>query len=181
MEPESLRAGDTWAWTRPAGTRLASDGWTLTYFFKNAHAAFSVVASAAGADYSVSVSAVTSRTYRPGLYTWAAVLTKGAEVYTEDLGAMRVEPSFADESVMDTRSDARRRLDAVNAVLDDTASFEQLEVTIGSRTLKKMPRGELLQWQVRLQAQVNEEERRRRAAAGEASGRDVGIRFTRAI
>lgn len=178
-EPTEVRAGDTWAWTRDANVRTPADGWTLTYYCKNRAAAFSIATTGAGAQYAVAVTASTTQGIAPGEYTWAAVATLGAEQYTEGLGVLRVLPNFANEGKLDVRSDARRRLEAVEAVLDNVASFEQMEITVGSTTLRKMPRGELLLWRDRLRAQVRNEEYAARVRAGLPEGRDVQIRFGR--
>lgn len=179
-EPTELRAGDSWLWTRSPGARTPADGWTLTYFVKNRLHAFSIATTVNGAgEYAVAEAASATAARAPGEYTWAAIATKAAEQYTESLGSFVIRPNFANGGVLDTRSDARRRLEAVEAVLDNVASFEQLEVTIGSSALRKMPRGELIQWRDRLRAQVRNEQYAARVAAGLPEGRDIQIRFAR--
>lgn len=178
-EPIEVRAGDTWAWSRDAGTRTPADGWALTYYLKNRGHAFSIATTGAAATYDVAMLASATQGVPPGEYTWAAVATKAAEQYTEALGVLRVLPNFANEGKLDVRSDARRRLEAVEAVLDNVASFEQQEITVGSTALRKMPRGELLIWRDRLRAQVRNEEYAARVKAGLPEGRDIQIRFGR--
>lgn len=177
MEPSQLRAGDTWKWTAEGGDYPATAGWTCTYYFKNAKQAWSATGVAAGADYAITVDTTASGAVQSGLYNWARVMTKALERYTVAQGTVNVLPTFANAGVLDLRSDARRRLEAVEAVLDDVASFEQQEITIGTRTLRKMPRGELLVWRDRLRAMVNQEIYAERLRKGLPDGRNIQVRF----
>ena len=58
-EPDTLRAGDTWKWTRTLADYPAS-AWTLKYRFKSAAGGFEITATASGDSYAITVAASTS-------------------------------------------------------------------------------------------------------------------------
>ena len=119
-EPLSVRAGDTWKWTRTLADYPASS-WTLKYRFKNAAGGFEVVAVASGDDYAVSEAASTTATRTAGDYTWIAWVEAGAEKFTVDTGTIHVEPDYrsgASSVALDDRTHARKVLDAIEVKND---------------------------------------------------------------
>jgi hypothetical protein len=174
-EPAELRAGDTWKWTRtvddyPAGT------WTLKYRFKSPSGGFEIVASASGTDYSVTVSAATSAGYAAGLYEWSAWVEQGDEKYTVDGGTCNVLPNLrAGDAVaaLDTRSHARKTLDAIEAVIENRATLDQMSYSIAGRALSRTPLADLLKFKSHYQAEVRAEDN----AAKIKNGLGVGGRI----
>lgn len=175
-EPQSLRAGDTWKWTRtfadyPAGT------WTLKYRFKNAAAYFEIVAAASGTDHSVSVAAVTTATYAAGSYTWMAWVEGGSsEKYTVDTGTLEVDPDYrASTAAYDGRSHARKMLDAIEAWLE-ARDPAVAEYEIAGRRMKFIPIAELVKLRNRYGFEVRNEEAAAALAKGEGLGRKIQFR-----
>jgi len=174
-EPDALRAGMTWAWTReltdyPAGT------WTLTYWFKQLAASgakFSAVATASGSTHSVSVAAATTAAYTAGEYSWVAVVASGAEVYEVDRGTLTLLPKYNADAALDDRSHARVVLDAIEAVIENRATLDQQEYTIGNRSLKRMSVDELMKFRDKYRAEVYAEEQGEAARNGKSVGRVV--------
>lgn len=161
-EPLEARAGLTWAWTRSLSDYPASAGWTLTYWLKRLSATganFSIVATASGADYAVSVSAATTSAYTADEYSWVAVVSKAGDAYEVDRGTLEVLPRYDQAANLDDRSHARKMLDAIEAVLENRATSDVLEYTIGQRSLRKMEALELTQWRDHYAAKVAAEER----------------------
>lgn len=174
-EPLSLRAGDTWKWTRtlddyPAGT------WTLKYRFKNAADYFEIVAAASGTDHAVTVAAATSATYAAGRYTWMAWVEAGTEKFTVDTGTLEVNPDYrASTAAYDGRSHARKMLDAIEAWLE-ARDPAVAEYEIAGRRMKFIPIGELVKLRNRYGFEVRNEEAAAAIAKGEGLGRKIQFR-----
>lgn len=178
-EPITLRAGDTWQWKRsltdyPAGT------WTLKYRFKNAAGGFEVVASADGTDHSVTVAAATSTGYAAGKYAWIAWVEAGTEKFTVDQGTVEVLPDLrtgAATAAQDTRSHARKVLDALEALLEGKATRDQMAYTINGRSLERLKPEEVIKWRSFYRAEVLREERAEAIASGLGGGARVVVRL----
>ncbi len=175
-EPSSLRAGDTWKWTRtladyPAGT------WTLKYRFKNATSYVEIVAGTSGTDHSVSVAAATTAAYVAGSYTWMAWVEGGtSEKYTVDTGTLEVDPDYrASTAAYDGRSHARKMLDAIEAWLE-ARDPAVAEYEIAGRRMKYIPIAELVKLRNRYGLEVRNEEAAAAIAKGEGLGRKIQFR-----
>lgn len=177
--PDSLIAGDTWAWTRdlsdyPAGT------WTLTYYFENKDGTFNVVAAASGITHSVSIAATITSGYAAGRYRWRARATNGGNAYTVENGFVDVIFDPAAAGKRDVRSHARRVLEAIEATIEGRASNDQLAMTINGRSISRTPIAELLVARDKYKGEVASEESAARVAAGLGSKRRTFVRFGRA-
>lgn len=175
-EPSSLRAGDTWKWTRtlddyPAGT------WTLKYRFKNATSYFEIVAGTSGTDHSVSVAAATTAAYPAGSYTWMAWVEGGSsEKYTVDTGTLEIDPDYrASTAAYDGRSHARKMLDAIEAWLE-ARDPAVAEYEIAGRRMKYIPIAELVKLRNRYGLEVRNEDAAAAIAKGEGLGRKIQFR-----
>jgi hypothetical protein len=185
-EPLELRAGTTWAWRREDLTAdyPASGGWALKYWFKKTGAAganFSIDATAAGDAFAVSVLAATSAAYGAGDYTWAALVTKAAEIYEVDSGVLKVLPRYDQVANLDDRTHPRKMLAQIEAALEGFATSATVKsYTIGSRQVTRADVPDLLVLRDRYRAEVAAED----AAAGMANGlgnpRYLKTRFDRA-
>jgi hypothetical protein len=172
--PSELIAGDTWAWTLtyadyPAGT------WTATIYFENRFQTFSATGSASGTNHAFSISAVTSSAYKSGRYKWRVRVTNGSTVTTVDSGESEVLFDPAAAGSRDTRSTARRTLEALEAFLEGYASTAQQAMTVGGRSISRWSPSELRQWQIQLRADVRREEQADQAGVG----RNIKVRYGR--
>lgn len=177
-EPATLRAGDTWRWTRSLSDYPAP-GWVLKYRFKNAAGGFEITATASGADHSVTVAAATTTSYAAGRYTWQAWVEGGSsEKYTVDEGTFEVLPDYRSgtaTAALDDRSHARKMLDAIEAWLESrdmaVASYQ-----IAGRQMQYIPPAELLKLRSKYRTEVQAEENAARLARGEGIGRKIQFR-----
>lgn len=177
-EPAELIVGDTWRWTRawsdfPAGT------WTLSYSFKNSAGAFAVAGAeitASGTEFAVSVPAATTTTRAAGRYAWAAFVTSGADRYQVAEGEAVLRPNLAAAGALDTRTPARRMLDAIEAYLTDSNNLAAARYQIGNRSLDRWNMDDLLKMRSKLKFEVAAEA----AAAGGPNVRRSYVRFNRA-
>lgn len=174
-EPPEARAGLTWAWTRSLPNFPASI-WALTYWFKKTGAAganFSIAASASGDDHAVSVAAATTDAYTAGDYTWAAVVISGTEKYEVDRGRLKLLPKYTAAANVDDRSHARKVLEALEAMLENKATVDQLEYTIGTRQLKRLSPKEAMDFREHYRGLVAQEEMAERIRNGQGGNRLV--------
>lgn len=177
--PNQLRAGDTWKWTATLSDYPATT-WTLTYYLvRQSIATISFAASADGADHAVSVAAADTAAYTPGVYKYQAVVDDGTDHYQVEAGTVELLANFASgASSIDARSHARKVLDAVEALIEGTASKDQQEITEGGVTLKRRSVEDLLSLRDRYRAEVAAELRRERAERGLGTAKTIKVRFT---
>lgn len=174
-EPRQLRAGLTWEWERTFPDYPASS-WTLKYWFKQLAAGgakFDITASASGDKFVVTKAAADTASYTAGDYSWAAVVTAGSEAFEVDRGTLQVLPRYDQDAALDDRSHARIVLDAIEAVIENRATKDQEEYTIGNRSLKRTPMKELLSLRDRYRAEVRGETLEENARNGREGGKLV--------
>lgn len=180
IEPAQLRAGDTWKWTRSLVDYPAT-AWTLKYRFKSAAGGFEIIAAPSGSDYSIVASATTTAAFAAGRYEWAAWVEQGDEKYTIAGGLIEVLPNLragTATAAQDTRSHARKTLDAIQAVLENRATLDQMSYTIANRTLQRMPIGDLLKFKIHYEAAVRAEEAADRIRRGLGGGGTIQFRLS---
>jgi hypothetical protein len=178
-EPAVLRAGDTWTWQRSLPDYPASAGWSLRYVLVNAEHRKEFDSAASGNDHLVTVAADASDDTIPGDYTLVCLAINGAQRFTVSQSRVQVRPNVAATRPFDARSQARRALEAIEAVLERRASLDQEEYAINGRSLKRTPIKELLELRDRYLAEVRSEEAAQAVSAGLPNPRRVGVRFQR--
>ena len=172
--PLQLRAGDSAAWSFDDSDHAASDGWEHSYALRGP-AALDLSITGSAASFSVTVPPSVSSLWTPGRYTWARVAVRGAdERATLEAGVVEILPDLVTQTApTDTRSHARRMLEAIEATLEGRATSDSVMLSIKGRTVQKTPVPELLQLRDRYRAEANRED----AAAGLRPG--VNRLFTR--
>lgn len=175
-EPQTLIAGDTWAWTRSLSDYSAAT-WTLTYYFKNASANFSFAASADGATHSVSVAKATTAAYGVGTYSWEGYVDDGTSRYRVDYGTLEVLADMSAAGNLDKRSHWKIVLDNVEAVIQNRATQDQFSYSINGRALQRMPIDDLLKLYDRAKGAVAKEEALDRARNGLGASSKIKVQF----
>lgn len=176
-EPGELRAGLTWEWRRVDLSDYPSPIWALTYYFKTATGQFSIAATSDGAGgFSVAVPAGTSSGYAAGRYTWVAIVSAGANKYQVDSGTLVVLPDFANESLIDTRSHARKALEMIEAYLEDRNNIQARGYSIGGRSLDRYGIAELLVLRDKYKAEAASEARAERIRNGQPARNRILVR-----
>ena len=173
--PARLTAGDTWEFTFTHAD-YAAPTWDASVYFENAAATFSAAATDDGSAHAFSIAAATTASKRAGRYLWSIRVTDGTSSYTVETGWVEVVADPAAAGVHDPRSDSRKMLDALNATLLGRATSDQLSMTIGGRSLSRIPLPELREWRDQLRQEVRTEEQ----GSSAGLGRDIKVRFGRA-
>lgn len=159
-EPSQLRAGDTWAWRREDLGDYPASAWTLTYYFRSKTAYFDVTATADGDAFSLTVAKATTASKGPGNYDWIAVVTSATERHEVDRGRVEVLPDYSEAAALDTRSFARKMLDAIEDALLNRASTDQLDLlnaALADRSLSR-DKGGMIALRNQFRAEVRREE-----------------------
>ena len=175
-EPTSIYAGATVRWSKVLPDYPASAGWVLSYTLLNATGKITLQSVSAGDVFNVLAAAADTAAWAAGEYTWRAQVSKAGEVYTVDEGRLTVQPSFS-AATLDTRSFARKALEAVEAYLADANNLAAAEYEIAGRSLKRHSLPELMSHRDRLKAEVAREDAAARMAAGLPDRRRVFVRF----
>lgn len=180
---EQIVAGDTLDFTVEVPDYPAADGWTLKYrltprFSTPTQASITItaVANADGSRYDVQAAPATTAAWAAGAYTWARWVEKsGARQTLSESGQLEVksDPSATAQG-FDSRSHARKTLEAIEAVIEGRASKDQMSYAIGGRSLQRMPIDDLLKFRARYKAEVEIEER---LASGVSTGSKLVFRL----
>lgn len=189
--PTRFTAGDTVSWKITLADFPASSGWTLSYALLKRGGAelISITSTASGDDHLVSVTPAVSGAYIAGDYEWQAYVTDGTDRYKVGEGRICVEPNLAQSQGTDTRSNARKILDALEAAIlkvsqsqasgaSGRASEWQVE---GLRIKRSSPEAlllELTKQRDRYAAICANEDARAAVRAGRATGRRILVQFT---
>lgn len=179
LEPTTLTAGDTATWTKSLPDYLVTDGWVLTYAFRlqQGSGKVDVTAGPSGSDFTVTMLATVTAQMKPGLWMWAAFVTKGAERHQVDSGLTTVTVNLATlDSQTDLRSDAKIAFDNAQAAWR-TFSVSKM-VTLNGRTYTSRDAGDLIKYVDRCrqdyQAEVNANSL---ATKSGMNPRHIGVRF----
>ena len=175
VEPQQLRVGDTWSWRRSVPGYSASEGWSLRYELVTIGQRIVIDAVAEGDDFLVLVPANVTAQKVAGRYQWLARVLKGADVFSIGQGMVQITPDFA--SAVDSRSHARKVLDAIEAVLEQRATRDQEEYSIAGRSLKRTSIGDLLKLRDQYKKDVALEAAADNMQNGLATGHRILVRF----
>jgi hypothetical protein len=177
--PSTMIAGDTYFWTFSL-PEYPSPTYVLTMVGWNAENRFSASGTYSGGDWTIALSVVDSAAIIPGDYEWRIHAEDGPHRHTLYRGRITVQPNYEGNRPFDTRTHARKVLDAIEAVIEGRATKDQEEYSIEGRSLKRTPLADLVKFRSQYQLELQREERAERAAAGLGSGRTIGVRFGRA-
>lgn len=145
-EPTSLRSGDSASWSRTVEDYGPGAGWTLSYALVPRTAAgvkHSVIGVANGDGWDLTLSAADTAALSSGPYTLVGVVTKGSDRRTIYSGACEVLPDLMQASAIDTRSDAQKIIESIDAWLANRAGWAG-EKMVADRKIKQHPMPELI-------------------------------------
>lgn len=175
--PAAVRAGDTLADTFELDEYPATT-WSLVFTLINASAKYTATCTASGASHALAVPASTTASWAPGAYSWTAHVASGANRYTVASGSIQVQPNLAAASTYDTRSAARKALDAAEAALATYGAKAYLQsIEYGERRQQFASPGDFLAFVSRLRAMVRTEDNAARLAQGLAPRNRLLVRF----
>lgn len=180
-EPTQFAAGDSLSWTRSFSDYQPIDGWSLLYCFRGKGLSVLDVPSVTTANnHLISISTVQSALLLPGTYSVAGYAVNAGQRVQIFTGQIVVTPNV---QTMDASSDARtqnrRTLDNINAVIEGRASSTILKSDVEGTRLERIPHKDLLDLQALYQVKVRNEEITLLQSQGRPTGRTVFIQFSR--
>jgi hypothetical protein len=182
-EPEQITSGDTASWKRSFQDFPPSEGWALTYALVKKGGETPAIKVATTADGNYFVVNASSANWAPGDYYGQGYVTKGVAPNQERHQvvefSLTVRANLAGQNPGDIRTQARRTLDAIEAVIEKSAGQQIREWTVEGVQLQRRDMSELVMLRDKYKAIVQKEEAAARIRAGKGSGRRILTRFTR--
>jgi hypothetical protein len=180
-EPDTLIAGDRWAWKRSDLTDYPVASYALKYSARlegDGTDEIEISASESGTDYIVEVAAATTANYTAGVYHWQAYITRSSdsERVTIDSGTFEVKPN-RDAATDDPRSHVKKVLDAIDAVIEGRASKDQESYSIEGRSLSRTPLADLVEFREKYAALYAQEQKEEAIANGEGHNGKILVRL----
>ncbi len=151
--PPEIVIGETLEWEKDFDD-FPADEWTVTYYVRGPGVGFDIAGTADGTTHVFTVPTGTSDDITvAGLYHFQAWAVKGSEKHLADSGTTKAIASLATitpaTTTYDGRSEAKKILDAIDALMLGKASIDQQSYTIGTagstRTLSRIEPSELLE------------------------------------
>ncbi len=176
-EPKSFIQGESLVWSRSFDDYKIADGWTLTYYFRGAGKGFDAVVGVD--DVSVVASNLTAQC-AVGNYSWQLFAEKGSEKILLDSGTVEVRAGLFNTSadqMHDGRSENKKILDAIRAMIAKKATLDQQEYAIGNRQLKRIPVTELIMLEQKYTQKVVKELQAERLRKGGKFFKQILIRM----
>lgn len=178
-EPLVIVAGDLASWKRSLSDYPASAGWTLSYALAKSGSQYTFTASASGNDFLVSVPAATTATWSVGQYLLQGYVTNGTERHIVFEADITVQANLsAATGGLDTRSHARKVLDAIEAVLESRASKTIVQWSGLEQSFSLIPTPDLLTMRDKYRIEYQAEIAASNIARGLGNKRNVFVRFT---
>jgi hypothetical protein len=178
-------AGDTLDNKYSLSAFKASDGWTLKFrLIPNVAgpAPIQLTCTASGDDFLLQLGPTSTANWTPGDYGAAVWVEKSGARYSVETdpsvpGQVTILPNPQTVTVLDTRSDARKNLAAIEAFLGGRASNAVQEYEINGRRLVNYKPAELITLASYFRRQVSQEEVAAALASGMGNPRHLFVRF----
>lgn len=188
LVPDLIYAGDTIVFDVPSfkdaiGTNIDSGTFTLTWYARTntASEGATIVGTASGSGWRVTVSSATTAAFDAGLWTWQAIATYSSTQYTAGRGQFTVKASAeysGTPGAFDDRSRAEIDLSYVDAAIRTLSQGGMVqEYSIAGRSLRRYKMTELLELRSTLQNEVAMERRRERIRQGLGNPGLAKVRF----
>ena len=159
IEPATVRAGETLTFKRTLGDYPAAT-WSITYSFRcRTGTAISFTSAADGSDHLITVAFGITASWEPGIYDGVGIVSDGVTAKAIWEGKLEVLPDLASTRTdFDARTQSRRTLDNINAVLEGRATSTILNSVVDGTALQRIPMADLLMLKDRYTAIVQLEE-----------------------
>ena len=183
QEPDTLVGGDRWGWRRDdLVSDYPLDEYALEYRFTEDSTgntnAFTIAATEAESTYLVEIASAVTASLTAGDYQWAAFIIRSSDNQRVviDQGRTEILPNLQNTTA-DLRSHAKKVLDAIEAVLENRASQDQMSYSIAGRSLSRMSIDDLMTFRNRYRAEYLREIKLARIKNKQDSGNTIKVRF----
>lgn len=177
--PREIYAGDTLKFQKQLNNYSIEDGWTLTYeFLTSSEDLGSFSSTSYQGNHLITVAATTTSGWNAAEVFYVGRVSKSGEIYTVDRGSFTVKENFTTALNLDGRSHAKKVLDAIEAVIENRASQDQMSYSIAGRSLSRMSPEQLFLMRDRYQAEHNKEQAEIARAQGRKTKETIKVRFS---
>lgn len=177
-EPRTFAAGETVVWSKDLDDYRPGDGWALAYHLRGPGQLNQTADAQADGSFLVTLTAEATSALAPGTYYFQGWVTKGAEKHMVSSGRFEVAQGLSEAlESFDGRSEVKKILDAVDAMLKGKATLDQQEYQINNRSLRRIPVTDLLDLRKYYAALYAQERRRERVKKGKPFVQTIGVRF----
>lgn len=185
-EPNEFYIGDKIEWdieTFQNGfdiTDFPSSSYTLTYYFwSSGTAVTSANAAANGTTYRMTILPATSNNYTAGFYKYKAQVynAAGTEKYTVREGTFEILAKPSSMVATDARSHIKKVHELIKSLLEGRVTKEADSISIGGRSLTRIPIPELIKLERQYSYLVKNEEKQEKINKGIESGNKILVRF----
>ena len=182
----TLPSGDSATWlddpvTLPDGRTADASDWVMTYYLRGP-VALDLTASAAGKNWSTTLTATASIGLAAGVYAWTARIVKAAERITIGSGQSVITPDLTSlTGVFDPRSKAQIALEACESAMAtfNATGGKVKKYEIAGRTMEFQTIGDLVTLHSFWKAKVMSELSSQSVANGLGNPRNLYTRFQR--
>lgn len=177
--PTTLVCGDNWLWAKLAGDY--GTGYTLKYALTpiSGGTVITVTATLSGDKYLIEIPSATTASYVASTYSYSEIILRDSDSSRVVLssGVIEVKPNPL-TTTADTRSHARKVLDAIRATIEGRASIDQQSMSINGRSINRTPLADLLALETTYSQLVQREERAEQLKSGiSPNSRQVLVRM----
>lgn len=166
--PKSITAGVNFLAT--ATLPAFGDGWELFLYLRGVQA-IDLASTRSGSTYTFEATPAETSAWAAGAYAYTIRATDGADVVEVESGRLSIIPDLVSAGPgYDPRSEYRKVLEAIEAVLAKRATLDQERYRINNRELYRTPIRDLLALRDRYWTLVQQEEAR---ASGRTGWRQV--------
>lgn len=180
-EPKEIFAGDKLEWTESNSAYPASEGWVLKYVLINNSQKYTFQAAADGDNHKVTLLSTDTSAWAAGTYTLMPYYESSTTKEIQTRLTLKIKPNLITAATYDTRSHARKALEAIEAAIERRATKEQSALQIstpqGTRSLQWMSMRELIEAREFYNGELIREQQAERAAQGKAAGGRVFLEF----
>lgn len=156
--PLTINAGSKLEFTESNNDFPASAGWVLKYILINSKDKISINSTADGDSHKVLLSSAQTANYNAGTYTFQRYFENGAEVDGILTGTLIINPNLITAATYDTRTVAKKILDAIQATIQRRATKEQSSISVMGKSLTNMSFDELIKAESHYLSVVQNEE-----------------------
>ena len=171
--PTSITVGDSVAWRVGLNEYPASAGWEISYILLNKDGKITISASADGDGHFVSLRSSETRGYAPGHYRYTVLATLDGDRVTIGSGSIGILPDPLALESYDGRSYAEKTLEAIEAVIANKATNDQLQYSVGGMSLARYTWDDLMKMRNSFRSEVANEQ----SALTGRNGNKILVRF----
>jgi hypothetical protein len=173
--PAQIKAGLTFSHLATLADYPAP-AWSLSVVLRGP-SVIDLVAVAEGAAHRLTAPATETAAYAPGVYAYSVRAASGDDVEEVAAGTVTILADLAQlPAGTDARTENRKALDAIDAVIAQRASLDQQRYRINNRELYRMTPTELFQMRAYFASRVAGEEAKARGKTRKF-GRDIRMRL----